>query len=91
VFTLGVGWAVWALFTANEGQTPGKKIMGFQMVRDPDGKPADLAWMLFVRGMVGACIAPPIWATTFALFWPFWDDRNRTVWDIMSWTVARKV
>jgi hypothetical protein len=93
-FTLGIGWVIWAAFTAGNGQTPGKKIVGFQMVRTDTGQPASFAEMLAMRGIVAGfamSLAFGLLVGLVLVFMPFWDARNQTPWDKISSTVARKI
>jgi uncharacterized RDD family membrane protein YckC len=54
VITLLIGWGIWYLFVARDGQSPGKRLLGMRVIRE-DGATADLGWMLIrdlaVRGI----------------------------------------
>ncbi len=55
VLTLGLGWVIWYLFSARRGQSPAKRLLGMQVIRD-DGQPATLGWML-IRDLAVRLIA----------------------------------
>lgn len=91
LFTLYVGWLIWAAITASEGQTPGKRIMGQRVYRLETGEPATFGWMLGMRGLVGglAFAASFYILVGFVLaFMPLWDKRNQTLVDKLSSTVV---
>ena len=84
--TLGIGWTIWALFTASEGQTPGKRLLNLRVVAIATAAPATLGRMFWLRGIVGWLV---VWiAASFTLgiilFMPFWDRRNQNLWDKLS-------
>ena len=53
--TLYIGWIIWYLIVATQGQSPAKQLLGMRVVRE-DGVTAGLGWMLLrdlvVRGIV---------------------------------------
>ena len=92
IVTLGVGWGVWYLFVASQGQTPAKQILGMRVV-DDDGQPAGLIHMVIRReflfvpllilgetnGLLGAGIFLAAWMLSAA--WCIWDGDHQTLWD----------
>ena len=89
--TLGIGWLIWGWFTAQEGQTPGKKLLGQRVLRLDSGQPATVGWMIGMRGIVGGTVfGMSFWILVgfVLLFMPFWDRRNQTVVDKISSTVV---
>lgn len=87
-FTLFIGWAIWALFTAQNAQTPGKMMVNVQVIDDETGQPATFAKMFFMRGLVAGLFGPLVILLTLGVFFfmPFWDKRNRTIFDAISGT-----
>ena len=53
--TLGIGWVVWYLFAARNGQSPAKRLLGTRVIRE-DGSVATLGWML-IRDLAVRVIA----------------------------------
>ena len=89
--TLFIGWLIWACITAQEGQTPGKKLLGQRVYRLDTGQPATFGWMLGMRGIVaGVIFQLSFWFLIgfVLIFMPFWDRRNQTVVDKISSTVV---
>ena len=88
--TLYVGWLIWALFTAEEGQTPAKRLLGLRVIREDRQEPASLLWMFFVRGIFGGLVAwvASLFTLGIILFMPLWDSKNRNIWDIASGCVV---
>lgn len=84
--TLGIGWVVWALMIAGEGQTPAKKLLGLRVIGADTLRPIGLGRMFWVRGFVAGLVAPFAIVLTLGilLFMPFWDKRNQNVWDKVS-------
>ena len=86
VFTLGIGWTIWALTLSGKGQTPAKKLMNHTVVDMNTGQPLGLGRMFWVRGFVAG------WAATFAfvftlgilIFMPLWDSKNQNIMDKVS-------
>lgn len=86
--TLFIGWLIWACFTAQNGQTPARKILNQRVYRYPSGEVASFGWMLGMRGIVAGIVQNILW--TFFLpgfilmFMPFWDKKNQTITDKIS-------
>ena len=91
VVTLFVGWLVWACILAQQGQTPGKKLLGQRVYRLDTGQPATFGWMVGMRGIVAGVIFQLSFLILIGfvlIFMPFWDRRNQTVVDKISSTVV---
>lgn len=95
VFTLIIGWIIWAIFTFNNGQTPGKAIVG---IRAMNISGADLGWgMTFVREIaIKVFVIGIISNITFGIgwlvnyLWPLWDRNLQALHDKMIGTVVVK-
>ena len=86
--TLFAGWLIWAAMTANQGQTPAKRILGHRVIGFASREPVGFARMFFVRGLLAnliAYIAIPL-SFFIVLFMPFWDRNNENLWDKVSGT-----
>ena len=55
VLTLGLGWVVWYLVAARNGQSPAKRLLGTRVIREDDSV-ATLGWML-IRDLAVRVIA----------------------------------
>lgn len=76
---LGIGWIVWFIITCQEGQTPGKKLLGMRIVSTQTGR-AFTGWMtlfreILVKGIIGSI--------TFgiAYLWILWDKDRQALYD----------
>lgn len=81
------GWIAW--LNGSKGQSPGKAIMGLQLVRDVDGTT--------LGGPVGLVRALLLWVfgafsfglfTFLALLWPTWDPKKQALHDKMFGAVV---
>ncbi|MDE0802586.1 MAG: DUF2510 domain-containing protein [Acidimicrobiales bacterium] len=90
--TLVIGWLIWACFTAQEGQTPARKILHQRVLRYPEATVASFGWMLGMRGIVAGIVMNIAWQCIIPglvlAFMPFWDDKNQTVTDKISTSVV---
>jgi hypothetical protein len=79
--TLGIGWVIWAAVTAGNAQTPGKKIMGMQVVDAQTGQPLTWGTYVFLRGLVGGFVHGLVATITLGVFYfqPLWDAKNQTL------------
>lgn len=94
VVTLFIGWLIWGAITASNAQTPGKKLMGLQVVHAETGKPLSWAQMVLLRGLVGGIvmnIAGMLIIGLVLLFMPLWDARNQSVHGKISNSVVVEV
>jgi uncharacterized RDD family membrane protein YckC len=84
--TLGIGWLIWAAMTGGNGQTPAKRLLKIRVINASTLRPAGLAKMFFVRGILAGFVAQLAIVCTIGilLFMPFWDKRNQNLWDKVS-------
>ncbi len=79
---LVVGWLIWFYFSAKEGQTPGKKLLGLRVIlQDGTVAPAGKMWVREVA------IKRILWSVPIlgliAYAWAFFDKDRQTVHDKM--------
>lgn len=88
VVTLGIGWIIWALTTAGDGQTPAKKLLGLRAISSTDRRPVGLGTMFWMRGLLAGLVVQVAAFFTLGIifFMPFWDRRNQNLWDKVSST-----
>ena len=102
VLTLGIGWIVWYLLVARNGQSPAKRLLGMRVMRD--GEVANLGWMLIrdlairiiafgaLNGVLIAILGEAAGGAIYGLLvviaalWCIWDARRRCLWDIAAGT-----
>ena len=100
--TLGIGWIVWYLLSARNGQSPAKRLLGMRVMRG--GEVANLGWMLIrdlavriiafgaVNAVLIAILGEEAGGAIFGLMfivaalWCIWDARRRCLWDIAAGT-----
>ena len=86
IFTLWVGWLIWAAMIAGTGQTPAKRLLGHRVIGAETLRPVGFGKMFWVRWLLAGIVAG--FAITFTLgillFMPFWDRRNQNLWDKVS-------
>ncbi|WP_229070936.1 RDD family protein [Actinoplanes sp. DH11] len=94
VVTLWIGWFVWALFTWSDGQSPGKRLMGFVVTDEKTGEPFDFGRMVLREFCVKALLGTLFSMITFGVY--FWvnalmilGDGQRTLHDRMAGSVVR--
>ncbi len=95
--TLIIGWIVWFVIAARNGQSPAKQLLGMRVIRG-DGGAAGLGWMLIrdvvirmvafgaVDRILVAFVGESAGVITFALFaaaaiWCVWDANRQCLWD----------
>ena len=94
--TFGIGWLIWYLIRAQQGQSPAKQLLGIRVVRE-DGTAAGLGWMLLrdlvIRGIgfsvLNLLITLIDWDLAFvtsilfalAALWCVWDANRQCLWD----------
>lgn len=86
MFTLGIGWVIWALIIVKRGQTPAKSLLGLRVIDDGTLRPVGFVRMFFVRYLVGDLVTTFAFILTLGIlmFMPFWDRRNQTLWEKIS-------
>jgi uncharacterized RDD family membrane protein YckC len=91
VLTLGVGWLIWFIIVAPNGQTPAKQLLGMYIMRD-DGSRAGggYVWLreFVVKGLLFGVIAmfTAYIAWVLAALWCTWDRDRQTLWDKVGTT-----
>ncbi len=96
VITLWIGWFAWSMVTWSQGQSPGKKLLGFVVVDAATGEPFDWPRMalreLGIKGLLGSALI----TCTLGVY--FWVDAlmilgagTRTLHDRMATSVVRHV
>lgn len=80
VITLVIGWVIWYLFVAGDGQSPAKRLLGIRVIHD-DGTTAGLGWMIIrdwavriiafgaVEWVLLAVLGEEVGGSIFALAW----------------------
>lgn len=88
--TLGIGWLIWAAIIVRKGQTPAKQLLRMRVVDASHHRPVGFARMFFMRGVVAGVVAGIALPLTLGIlaFMPFWDRRNRNLWDKVSGTAV---
>ena len=96
ILLLIIGYLIWLLFTARDGQTPAKRLLSIRAVR-ADGSPSDWGWtMLRELGVKILLFGLFIRAVPFVgqiawivdLLWAFWDKDRQTLHDKIMKTVV---
>ena len=96
VLLLIIGYLIWLLFTARDGQTPAKRLLSIRAVR-ADGSPSDWGWtMLRELGIKIAVFGIVVRVIPFVgqiawlvdLLWAFWDKNRQTLHDKIMKTVV---
>ncbi len=86
--TLGIGWLVWFCFSAVNGQTPGKQLLGMYVVK-ADGTRAGGGYT-WLREAVIKPVFSIISVVTFGVLsvlgalWCLWDQDCQCLWDKMA-------
>ena len=81
---LVVGWFIWFAFTAQEGQTPGKKLLGLRVIRlDGTVPTTSTMWLreVLIKGVLWGLFSGGL--SIFAYLWAFFDKDRQTVHDKM--------
>ncbi|WP_433825875.1 RDD family protein [Actinoplanes sp. CA-015351] len=93
VVTLWIGWFAWSMVTWAEGQSPGKKLLGYVVVDASTGQRFDWGRMAMrdfvIKGLLGTVLS----ACTFGIY--FWvdalmvlGDGQRTLHDRMAGSIV---
>lgn len=92
VFTLGIGWLIWALIVYQNGQTPAKQLLGMRVVNLRTS--ARASWgRMFLREFVAKTAIWLLCVVTagfgiIVYFWLIWDKDHQELWDKMAGTVV---
>jgi uncharacterized RDD family membrane protein YckC len=89
IFTLGIGWLIWQLIVAKDGQSPGKQLLGMRVVKLRTTTKATWGTM-FLREVI---VKPLIiiflgWFFGIVYFWLLWDKNRQELWDKMISTIV---
>jgi len=74
-----VGWFIWFAFTAREGQSPGKKLLGLRVITLEGTVPtAGTMWLreVLIKGVLWGLIASGL--SIVAYIWAFFDKDRQT-------------
>lgn len=91
IFTLIVGWFIWFAFTAPNGQTPGKNLVGLYIIKD-DGTRAGggYTWLReavvknLLFSLLSAASSGIVWLV--GSLWLLWDRDRQCLWDKITST-----
>ena len=92
IVTLIIGYIIWWLFTLRRGQTPGKRLLGLQVIR-VDGTASDWGWTFlreFVVKGIGVGVLNSVVGVVWIidLLWVFWDKDRQTIHDKIMRTLV---
>ena len=94
LLTLVIGYLIWWLIVLGRAQTPGKQIVGIQVVKDT-GEPVGWGYMFLrefvIKGLLGGFLSS--FAGIYFVvdhIWPLFDDSRQTVHDKMVSTLVVK-
>ncbi len=92
--TLVIGYIIWWLIVLGRAQTPGKQIVGIQVVKDT-GEPVGWGYMFLrefvIKGLLGGFLSS--FAGIYFVvdhIWPLFDDNKQTIHDKMVSTLVVK-
>ena len=95
ILTLFIGYLIWWLLVLGRAQTPGKQIVGIQVVMDT-GEPVGWGYMflreLVIKGLVGGALFGFTGGIYFVVdhIWPLFNDDRKTIHDKMVNTLVVK-
>ncbi|MDX3275272.1 RDD family protein [Streptomyces scabiei] len=91
VFTVGIGWLIWALFLFPQGQTPAKQLLQMRVVHIAEPGTARF-WRMSFREFIAKPIVSLLATFTFLIpyFWLFWDRNRQELWDKLASTLVVK-
>ena len=96
VLLLIIGYLIWLLFTAGDGQTPAKRLLHIRAVR-ADGSPSDWGWTMLRELSVKIAlfgilirVVPLVGQIAWIadLLWAFWDRDRQALHDKVMKTVV---
>jgi uncharacterized RDD family membrane protein YckC len=91
LLTLGIGWLIWFIIVAPNGQTPAKQLLRMYIMR-ADGTRAGgvYTWVrqLLVRGLLGFLLSLVTLGVyeLLASLWCVWDRDHQCLWDKIAGT-----
>lgn len=89
IITLGIGYIIWGLILWGRGQTPALRVLGMQVWRPDDGRPATFWWMALreIIGRIGDGILSIITELTSLILMIAGRER-KTIHDYVAGTVV---
>lgn len=93
--TLVIGYIIWWLIVLGRAQTPGKQIVGIQVVKNT-GEPVGWGYMFLrefvIKGLLGGFLYTIAVGIYFVVdhIWPLFDDDKQTLHDKMVSTLVVK-
>ncbi len=89
IFTLGIGWLVWQLIVAKDGQSPGKQLLGMRVVKLRTSTKATWGTMFLREVIVKPLIIVFLgWFFGIVYFWLLWYKNRQELWDKMISTIV---
>jgi uncharacterized RDD family membrane protein YckC len=89
IFTLAIGWLVWALIVFKNGQTPAKQVLGMRCVNLRTCQSATWGRMFLREVIAKPIIGLLSWLTLGIVnFWLVWDVNTQELWDKMAGTIV---
>jgi uncharacterized RDD family membrane protein YckC len=89
IFTLGIGWLIWAAIVAKDGQSPGKQLLGMRVVKLRSTTKATWGTMflrdVILKPLIGFFLG---WFFGIVYFWLLWDKNRQELWDKMISTIV---
>lgn len=89
LFTVVIGWIIWAAIVFKDGQTPAKQVLRMRCVKLATDETAHWGTM-FVREVICKPVIGVLSWATFGIvnFWLIWDPNNQQLWDKMVGTIV---
>ena len=90
---VAAGYVVWWLVTLQNGQTPGKQLVGIRVVRengDPSGWGYTFLREFVIKGLLGGVLSSITGGiyTVVDHLWPLWDQKRQALHDKMVNTIV---
>ncbi len=94
--TLFIGYLIWWLIVLDRGQTPGKQVVGIQVIKD-NGEPSDWGYTFLREFVIKGILVGIISMLTLYIFWlvdgiwAAWDKDKQTLHDKIVGTLVVQV
>lgn len=89
IVTVGIGWLIWQLIVASNGQSPAKQLLGMRVVKLRTGTKATWGTMflreVILKPLIGFGLG---WFFGIVYFWLLWDKNRQELWDKMISTIV---
>jgi uncharacterized RDD family membrane protein YckC len=89
IITLFIGWLIWQLIVAKDGQSPAKQLLGMRVVKLRTGTKATWGTMflreVILKPLIGFGLG---WFFGLVYFWLLWDKNRQELWDKMISTIV---